>query len=116
LDGLHSTFGVDNVLSHIAGEEAFALGACKHAVMMQGLDDTTDHIAASIPVKALAFDVGVLNADGKLQTLVGKGTPVPYLFKTTFTLPKDQTSFKLVRLLSTCSRPPVFSQLAFCVL
>ena len=84
------------MLSHIAGEEAFALGACKHAVMMQGLDDTTDHIAASVSVKALACDVGMLDADGKLQTLVGKGTPVPYLFKTTFTLPAGQTSLKLV--------------------
>eukprot|EP00045_Choanoeca_perplexa_P016334 m.219275 g.219275 ORF g.219275 m.219275 type:complete len:513 (-) comp17229_c0_seq8:46-1584(-) len=95
LDGLHSSFGADNVLSHIAGEEAFALGACKHAVMMQGLDDTTDHIAASVSVKALAHDVGMVDTEGKLQTLVGKGTPVPYLFKTTFALPKDQTSLKL---------------------
>eukprot|EP00730_Choanoeca_flexa_P015360 TRINITY_DN7041_c0_g1_i2.p1 TRINITY_DN7041_c0_g1~~TRINITY_DN7041_c0_g1_i2.p1 ORF type:complete len:404 (+),score=99.34 TRINITY_DN7041_c0_g1_i2:515-1726(+) len=100
LDGLKSAFGDDKVMSHVAGEEVFALGACKHAVMMQDLDDTADHVAASVTVKAVPQTLGYVDQSGQFCPLVRQGTPVPYLYKSTFALAKSQTSFKL-----TLARP-----------
>lgn len=91
---LVSSFGQDKVLHQYDGDEVFALGACKHAAHLSS--DVTSPTPAST-VSGLSASIGIVDADGAFTTLVIKGTPLPFFYKDTFTVPEGQASVSLVR-------------------